>query len=127
MQQHNRVTLIVGGSTGMGKATARMLLAEGRTVIIASRTPERLAKVQAELDPDEQARWLRSSRKMFEEVRETALDDIPHTRYVEALGGLSAHAGQTGLVEWIAAFDSPRTLLVHGENSAQTADAKASA
>jgi hypothetical protein len=28
---------------------------------------------------------MRSSRKMFEEVRETALDDLPHTRYVEAL------------------------------------------
>jgi pimeloyl-ACP methyl ester carboxylesterase len=42
----------------------------------------------AELDADERARWLRSSRKMFEEVRETALDDVPHTRYVEALGHL---------------------------------------
>lgn len=40
----------------------------------------------ADLDEDEQARWLRSRRKMFEEVRETALDDVPHTRYVEALG-----------------------------------------
>lgn len=42
----------------------------------------------ADFDDDERARWLRSSRKMFEEVRETALDDVPHTAYVEALGGL---------------------------------------
>ncbi|PRQ07708.1 alpha/beta fold hydrolase [Enhygromyxa salina] len=42
----------------------------------------------AELDADERAAWLRSSRKMFEEVRETALDDLPHTRYAEALGHL---------------------------------------
>ena len=39
---------------------------------------------------------------------------------IETLGGLSAHAGQTGLVEWIGGFDPPpRTLLVHGEPRAQ--------
>ncbi len=41
---------------------------------------------------------------------------------VETLGGLSAHAGQRGLLEWITAFrPSPRTLLVHGEPQAQDA------
>ena len=41
---------------------------------------------------------------------------------IETLGGLSAHAGQTGLVEWIGAFKpAPRTLLVHGEPRAQDA------
>ena len=43
----------------------------------------------SELDADERARWLGSSQKMFEEVRETALDELPHTRYVEAFGQLS--------------------------------------
>jgi metallo-beta-lactamase family protein len=39
---------------------------------------------------------------------------------VETLGGLSAHAGQRELLEWIARFQpAPRTLLVHGEASAQ--------
>jgi pimeloyl-ACP methyl ester carboxylesterase len=42
----------------------------------------------AQFDPTERERWLRSRRKMFEEVRETALDDIPHTTYVEVLGHL---------------------------------------
>jgi metallo-beta-lactamase family protein len=41
---------------------------------------------------------------------------------IETLGGLSAHAGQSGLVEWIEAFDPhPRTFLVHGEPHAQDA------
>jgi metallo-beta-lactamase family protein len=41
---------------------------------------------------------------------------------IETLGGLSAHAGQTELVEWVAAFDpAPRTLLLHGEPRAQDA------
>ena len=42
----------------------------------------------AELDEDERASWLRSSRKMFEEVRETALDEVPHTAYAAALAAV---------------------------------------
>lgn len=48
-------------------------------------------------------------------------EDFAVRARIETLGGLSAHAGQTGLVEWIAALDSQRTLLVHGENRAQIA------
>lgn len=41
---------------------------------------------------------------------------------IETLGGLSAHAGQSGLVEWIDAFQPrPRTFLIHGEARAQDA------
>lgn len=41
---------------------------------------------------------------------------------IETLGGLSAHAGQSGLVNWISHFSPPpRTLLVHGEHRAQEA------
>jgi len=35
---------------------------------------------------------------------------------IETLGGLSAHAGQSELIEWISSFrSSPRVMLVHGE------------
>jgi metallo-beta-lactamase family protein len=41
---------------------------------------------------------------------------------IETLGGLSAHAGQSGLIGWLSAFkNSPRTILVHGEPNAQDA------
>ena len=41
---------------------------------------------------------------------------------IETLGGLSAHAGQSGLIRWIANFrPQPRTILVHGEAEAQQA------
>ncbi|MEQ8264510.1 MBL fold metallo-hydrolase [Pseudohaliea sp.] len=41
---------------------------------------------------------------------------------VATLGGLSAHAGQSGLVSWLGAFDpAPQTVLVHGEAGAQKA------
>ncbi len=42
----------------------------------------------AELDADERGRWLRSSQKMFEEVSETARDEVPHGAYVDTLGHL---------------------------------------
>ena len=39
---------------------------------------------------------------------------------IETLGGLSAHAGQQELLQWIASFQPPpRTVLVHGEPQAQ--------
>ncbi len=39
---------------------------------------------------------------------------------VETLGGLSAHAGQSGLLDWIGHFQpQPRVQLVHGELEAQ--------
>lgn len=35
---------------------------------------------------------------------------------IETLGGFSAHAGKTGLIEWITHFtSSPQVVLVHGE------------
>jgi metallo-beta-lactamase family protein len=41
---------------------------------------------------------------------------------IETLGGFSAHAGQRGLVEWLARFDkTPNKILVHGEEDAMLA------
>lgn len=40
----------------------------------------------AELSADERKSWLRSGRKMFQEVRETALDEVSHLHYVDRLG-----------------------------------------
>lgn len=40
----------------------------------------------AEFDDEQRQLWLRSRHKMFEEVRETALDSVPHHAYVDALG-----------------------------------------
>jgi len=49
-------------------------------------------------------------------------DDYVVKARVETLGGLSAHAGQSELVDWIGGFSPPpRTLLVHGEPRAQAA------
>ncbi|MGW4356285.1 SDR family NAD(P)-dependent oxidoreductase [Nocardia sp. NPDC004582] len=46
---HNKIALITGGSSGMGLATARRLIAEGAQVIITGRDKSRLDAAVAEL------------------------------------------------------------------------------
>lgn len=48
----DRVSLIVGGSSGMGKATAADLVREGRTVLIVGRDAEKLAAAKTELQSE---------------------------------------------------------------------------
>jgi metallo-beta-lactamase family protein len=47
--------------------------------------------------------------------------DIRVLAKVHTLGGFSAHAGQTGLIEWVAPFATstpkPKIYLTHGENA----------
>jgi pimeloyl-ACP methyl ester carboxylesterase len=40
----------------------------------------------SELSSDERTNWLRSGRKMFQEVRETALDEVSHLHYIDRIG-----------------------------------------
>lgn len=42
----------------------------------------------SEFSAEERAAWLRSGRKMFHEVRETALDEVPHHHYEARLGAI---------------------------------------
>lgn len=44
------VTLITGGASGIGAATARALLARGQRVTVAGRSPQRLAAFAADVD-----------------------------------------------------------------------------
>ena len=46
-------------------------------------------------------------------------DDYVVKAQIETLGGFSAHAGQSELIEWLSHFDtSPKVVLVHGEPQA---------
>ncbi|HEY5622869.1 MAG TPA: MBL fold metallo-hydrolase RNA specificity domain-containing protein, partial [Gammaproteobacteria bacterium] len=48
--------------------------------------------------------------------------DLPVRARIHTVGGLSAHAGQSALVEWYDSFDGrPPAILVHGEARAQAA------
>jgi metallo-beta-lactamase family protein len=50
-------------------------------------------------------------------------DDVKVRAKVHTLGGFSAHAGQTGLLNWAAPFQQlkPRVFLTHGEDGPRTA------
>jgi metallo-beta-lactamase family protein len=49
--------------------------------------------------------------------------DLPVRARIHTLGGFSAHAGQSGLVDWAAPFkqSKPRMFLTHGEDLPRTA------
>lgn len=50
-------------------------------------------------------------------------EQVPVRAAVHTIGGLSAHADQRALLDWLSAFDSPprRTFIVHGEATAAEA------
>jgi NAD(P)-dependent dehydrogenase (short-subunit alcohol dehydrogenase family) len=45
----DKIALITGGSSGIGRATAQQFVAQGAKVVIAGRNPETLASIKAEL------------------------------------------------------------------------------
>ena len=72
-----KIALITGASAGMGLAIARKYLACGATVIATGRHLEKLVRIQNELPPDRQARFV----PMVSDVGQSAdnqalLDDI---------------------------------------------------
>jgi NADP-dependent 3-hydroxy acid dehydrogenase YdfG len=52
MTLKNALVVILGGSTGIGLATARAAKAEGAQVIVTGRSTEKLQRAQAELGSD---------------------------------------------------------------------------
>jgi 3-oxoacyl-[acyl-carrier protein] reductase len=48
----DRVFVVTGGSRGLGRATAEVLLAEGSRVVVVARQPEALREFAAAQDPD---------------------------------------------------------------------------
>ena len=48
MTSHSKVAIVTGAGTGVGKAAALALLADGYRVVLAGRRPEPLAEVIAE-------------------------------------------------------------------------------
>jgi metallo-beta-lactamase family protein len=50
-------------------------------------------------------------------------EEIPVRASIHTMGGFSAHADQTGLLDWFSriAPSKPRTIITHGEDRARTA------
>ncbi len=54
---HDRVALVTGGSSGIGKASAQALLNAGYKVMISSRSATNLSAAWAELEPNDRCAW----------------------------------------------------------------------
>lgn len=73
MKLQNQKVVIIGGSSGIGLATARAALGEGASVVIASRSKEKLEKANQELGKQAQIYEVDmankiSLQKLFQEV-----------------------------------------------------------
>jgi NAD(P)-dependent dehydrogenase (short-subunit alcohol dehydrogenase family) len=74
--------LIVGGTTGLGRAAARRFLEEGARLVVAGRSPEKGARALAELSPLGPVAFLACDATQEEEVDRVLADTV------ERLGGL---------------------------------------
>src|ERR1700752_867513 len=64
-------------------------------------------------------------RKLVEGAKTVRIfgEEIPVRASIHTMGGFSAHADQTGLLDWysVMAPSRPRTIITHGEDRARTA------
>lgn len=87
---HNRVVLITGGTSGMGLATARLLLEGGAHVVITGRSDDRLDRAAEELDGGARLLTVRADSASLADLdRLVALIRDHHGR----LDGVFANAG----------------------------------
>ena len=62
-------------------------------------------------------------RRLVDGVKEVSIhgEKIPVNASIHTMGGFSAHAGQSGLMEWFDAVapSKPRLIITHGEDKAR--------
>ncbi|MEO1000031.1 MAG: SDR family oxidoreductase [Pseudomonadota bacterium] len=96
------LTLIAGGASGMGKATAARLVAEGRTVALIGRNAARLAEAAAEVEAAGPGRV------------ETRVADLTDPASVEALvAGIAAETRHIDQLVNAAGTFAPKPFLAH--------------
>jgi 3-oxoacyl-[acyl-carrier protein] reductase len=81
MNLKDKRILITGGSSGIGKATARLLINEGAKVLITGRDPEKLEKVANELG----AEYLQFDISDYESIQDKATECISILNGIDVL------------------------------------------
>lgn len=101
----NNVSMIIGGSTGMGKATATQLAAEGRTVILVGRNPEKLNDAKQSIETGTPGKI------------ETIIADVTNDADIAALiAAIDAEARHIDQLVNAAGTFSPKPFLEHTQS-----------
>ncbi len=106
MEKTERLSVIIGGSSGMGRETAEHLIRAGRTVLLIARDAERLAQVEAEL----QALVPSNGHSVVETIAADLADRTAVDRLVDRIDQDPRHLDQ--LVNAAGVF-APKPFLDH--------------
>ena len=74
----NELTLILGGSSGIGLATAQRLVQRGRHVLLVARNPDKLARAKAELGERASTAQVDLRDPVAVQAFVKSLDDLEH-------------------------------------------------
>lgn len=105
----NKVVVITGASSGIGRETARQLVESGAKVVLSARREERLAAIADELGHDNVA-YLASDATRLEDMQALvgiALDRFGHVDAVYANAGImpAGNMSQLKVDEWMNEVD----------------------
>ncbi|MTD13876.1 SDR family NAD(P)-dependent oxidoreductase [Nakamurella sp. YIM 132087] len=114
-----RLALVTGGSRGIGRCTAEILLARGHAVVITGRDPERLEKAAAELGGD--VRTLAMDAADVAGTATSFAEVAPDILVANAGVGYSGTVASTPLTDWddviatnvTSAFVAIKAVLPH--------------
>ncbi|NRB40171.1 MAG: SDR family oxidoreductase [Pseudomonadales bacterium] len=84
-EKKNEVAYIIGGSSGIGKATAKQLLQQGIPVCITGRNPDHLEQTQQQLSPLGHLEVYRCDLYQVDEVKALAEKIDNETRHIKYL------------------------------------------
>jgi short-subunit dehydrogenase len=117
-KEMSKLILITGGSSGIGKAAAKLLVAQGNKVVIQARNKDKLIATAKEIDPaGNKVSYYSTDLSNLEAVNQSA-DEIVATHGVPDVVINSAGAG-----EWLSLKESTPQYFIDTINSPYVATA----